>query len=197
MSVTGIAGSVLSALTGSGQQQNKFQQIQSEFKQLGTDLQSGNLTQAQTDFTTLSQDLPGLSQSASTTAATTSTPANSLVQAFKQLGQDLQSGNLSGAQADYATVQQDAQQNVSQQVGGHHHHHHGESSQNSSPSQQTNSIDQAFGQLAQSLQTGNLQGAQSAFSALQKDLQQIGGFVTSGTSGAAAPAATGGLNVTA
>lgn len=196
MSVAGIASSVLTALSGPGKQQNVFQKIQSEFQKLGTDLQSGNLSQAQSDFTTLSKDFPSLSQSTSSTA-TAGTPANSLAQAFNQLGQDLQSGNLSGAQADYATIQQDAQQNLSQHVGGHHHHHHAESSQNSSATQQTNTIDQAFGQLAQSLQTGNLQSAQSAFSALQNDLQQIGGFVTSGTSGAAAPAATGGLNVTA
>jgi hypothetical protein len=195
MSVAGIASNIPTALSGSGKQQNNFQQIQSEFQQLGTDLQSGNLGQAQSDFATLSQNLPGLSQNA---AATTAAPAESLTQAFTQLGQDLQSGNLSGAQADYATIQQDTQQNLSQYVGGHHHHHHAESNPNSSSSsQQTNAIDQAFGQLAQSLQAGNLQGAQSAFSTLQNDLQQIGGFVTSGTSGAGAPAATGSLNVTA
>ena len=34
------------------------------------------------------------------------------LQAFAQLGKDLQAGNLQGAQQDYATVQQDAQQNT-------------------------------------------------------------------------------------
>jgi hypothetical protein len=38
--------------------QNKFQKIQSEFRQLGQDLKAGNLKQAQQDFATLSQDLP-------------------------------------------------------------------------------------------------------------------------------------------
>jgi hypothetical protein len=205
MSVTGIASSILSAVSGSPSYQSRFQQIRSEFQQLGQDLQSGNLTQAQSDFATLSQNLSGTSQNstaattpaATTTAATTSN--NSVAQAFAQLGQDLQSGNLQAAQQDFATLQQDAQQN-SAQVGGHHHHHHTESSQNSSSGQQTNSLVQDFSQLAQSLQAGNLQGSQSAFSTLQNDLQQIGGFITSGsgsTSGTPAPAISGSLNVTA
>ena len=177
-----------------------FQQIKTEFQQLGQDLQSGNLTAAQSDFTTLSQNLSGASQSSATTAssATGNTP---LAQAFAQLGQDLQSGNLQGAQQDFTNVQQDVQQISSQQVGGHHshHHHHTESSQSSS-SQQTNPIAQAFSTLAQDLQAGNLSGAQSAFSTLQNDLQQIGGFLTArstGTSSTAVPSSTGSLNVTA
>jgi outer membrane protein assembly factor BamD (BamD/ComL family) len=203
MSVTGIASSILSVLNSTQGHQTRPQQIQSEFKQLGQDLQSGNLTQAQSDFTTLSQNLSGLLQNnsaaATTATASTTTPTNSLAQAFAQLGQDLQSGNLQAAQQDYTTVQQDAQQNASQQVAGHHHHHHhAERSQDSSSSSssQTNPITQAFGQLEQTLQAGNLSGAQSAFATLQNDLQQIGGFVTSGGSSTAA-ATAGSLNVTA
>jgi len=206
MSVTGIASNILSAISGSQNYQSKSQQIQSEFAQLGQDLQSGSLSAAQSDFATLSQNLPGASQN-STAATTTSaaTTSNSpIAQAFAQLGQDLQSGNLTGAQQLYTSIQQDVQQNTqqnanSQQVGGHHHRHHTESSQasSSSSSSQTNPVVQAFGQLAQSLQSGNLSGAQSAFSALQTDLQQIGGFVSSGASSTAASTVTGGLDVTA
>ena len=206
MSIIGILSSNLfSAGAAQNTQSNQsnptvFQQIKTEFQQLGQDLQSGNLTAAQSDFTTLSQNLSGASQSSATTAssATGNTP---LAQAFAQLGQDLQSGNLQGAQKDFANVQQDVQQISSQQVGGHHghHHHHTESSQSSS-SQQTNPIAQAFSTLAQDLQAGNLSGAQSAFSTLQNDLQQIGGFLTAGsngTSSTAVPSSTGSLNVTA
>jgi len=174
---------------------------------LGQDLQSGNLTQAQSDFATLSQNLSGASQNttvanaAATTAATTNT--NPVVQAFAQLGQDLQSGNLQGAQQDFTNLQQDLSQTSNQQVEGHHghHHHHAESSQaSSSSSQQSNPIVQAFSSLAQDLQAGNLSGAQSAFSALQNDLQQIGGLLTAGSNGAsstAVPSSAGSLNVTA
>jgi outer membrane protein assembly factor BamD (BamD/ComL family) len=202
MSVTGIASSILSAIgaSQSGQSnrssQSNFQSIKSEFQQLGQDLQSGNLTQAETDYTTLSQQLPASFTSAATTTASTTTAQSPLAQAFAQLGQDLQSGNLQGAQQLYSNIQQDLQQGSGSQVSGHHHHHHSESSQNSSStsaSSSTNPIVQAFSTLAQDLQAGNLSGAQSAFATLQSDLQQIGGVATAGSSGAS----TGSLNVTA
>jgi hypothetical protein len=205
MSVTGIASSILSILSGSQHHQSPIQQIRSEFQQLGQDLQSGNLTQAQSDFTTLSQNLSSVIQNSAVTAAPTTTAAantNPVAQAFAQLGQDLQSGNLQAAQQDFTTIQQDAQQqlNATQVQGHHHHHHHAERSQDSSSSsssQSTNPILQTFNQLAQSLQSGNLQSAQQAFSTLQTDLQQIGGFTTQsgGATSAAAPAANS-LNVT-
>jgi outer membrane protein assembly factor BamD (BamD/ComL family) len=207
MSIIGILSSNLFAAgeahsTQSSQNNpSKFQQIKTEFQQLGEDLQSGNLTQAQSDFATLSQNFPGASQSSA--ASTNSATGNSAVgQAFTQLGQDLQSGNLQGAQQDFTNLQQDLQQISSQQVGGHHHHHHHteRSESSSSSSQQANPIAQAFSTLAQDLQAGNLSGAQSAFATLQNDLQQIGGFLTggsNGTSSTAAPSSTGSLNVTA
>lgn len=220
MLVAGIASSVLSGLNGAQNGQSKFQQIRGEFKQLAQDLQSGNLAQAQQDYTTLSQNIPGLSQtssaassalsSAATAASGSQTNSNPLLQAFNQLGKDLQSGNLQAAQQDFANIEKTAQQNVqnaqqnTQQTGGHHHHHHHvESSQrssSSSSSQQANPISQAFSTLGQDLQSGNLQGAQQAFATLQNDLQQIGGFTTPASSGAASAsisASTGNLNVSA
>ncbi len=206
MSVTGIASSILSILSGSQHQRSPIQQIRSEFQQLGQDLQSGNLTQAQSDFTTLSQNLSSVIQNSGVTTPITTTAAantNPVAQAFAQLGQDLQSGNLQAAQQDFTTIQQDAQQQLNAtQVQGHHHrhHHHAERSENSSSSsfsQQANPILQAFNQLAQSLQSGNLQSAQQAFSTLQTDLQQIGGFTTpSGVATSAAAPAASSLNVT-
>jgi outer membrane protein assembly factor BamD (BamD/ComL family) len=207
-----IVGILTSNLFSAGAAQNTpspqpnpsaFQQIKTEFEQLGQALQSGNLTQAQSDFATLSQNISAANQSSgATTPATNTSPA---AQAFAQLGQDLQSGNLQGAQQDFTNLQQDVQQSSSQQAGGHHghHHHRAESSQSSSSAsstQQANPITAAFTTLAQDLQAGNLSGAQSAFSALQNDLQQIGGFLTAGsngTSSTAEPSSTGILNVTA
>lgn len=174
--------------------QPAFQQIKTEFQQLGQDLQSGNLAQAQQDYTTLSQNLLGANRPTASQAG-----ANPLLQAFAQLGQDLQSGNLPAAQQDYTTVQQDGQQAVAQAHHGHHHHR-AETSESAS-SQQANPISQAYNTLAQDLQAGNLAGAQSAFAALQSDLQQIGGFLQGGPNGggsaAAIPASTGTLNVSA
>jgi hypothetical protein len=73
---------------------------------------------------------------------------------FQQLGQDLQSGNLQAAQADFATLQQLQPQS---------------SSKPSTPG--TTTITQDFSQLAADLKAGNLTAAQKDFTTLQKDLQ--------------------------
>lgn len=72
-------------------------------------------------------------------------------QEFQQLGQDLQSGNLSAAQADFASLQQLGPQANSTRT--------------------TDPITQDFNQLSQDLQGGNLSGAQQDFAKIQQDLQ--------------------------
>lgn len=129
MSIAGISSSDLYSAQSV---QSQMQQMRQEFQQLGQDLQSGNLSAAQSDFTTLTQLDPNLASSSSTSstsstaAATSSTASNPMQQAFAQLAQDLKSGNLSAAQQDYSTIQQ-AMQNASA-AHGHHHHHRSESS---------------------------------------------------------------------
>lgn len=163
MSLSGISSSNLfSYESQNNQNQNKLQQFQQEFQQLGEDLQSGNLSAAQTDFATLQQMAP------QGTSSTSSASTNPLQQAFQQLGQDLQSGNVSAAQQDYSNIRQDFQ-NMAQRAHGHHHHHGGGT--NSEMSQ----ISQAFQQLGQALQSGNLSSAQQAYSTLQQEIQQLGG----------------------
>jgi outer membrane protein assembly factor BamD (BamD/ComL family) len=148
MSVSGISTSSFSAQSA--------QQIQKEFQQLGKDLQSGNLSAAQSDFTTL-QSLAPQSNSASASQSN-----NPIAQAFNQLGKDLQSGNLSAAQQDYNTIQQDFKNHAPQaQSSG--------SSSNSTASEITQLLDQ----LGQALKSNNLTGAQSAFSSLQQQFQAL------------------------
>lgn len=77
--------------------QNNSQNLQKEFQQLGQDLQSGNLSAAQSDFATLQKDEP----QSSISEASQSSP---IAQAFSQLAKDLQSGNLSAAQQDYSSI---------------------------------------------------------------------------------------------
>lgn len=123
MSISGISSSnFFQSLYGQNTQRAQFAQ---QFQQLGQDLQSGNLSQAQSDFTTLTANSP-FAQQAVQAAATTNTNASPIAQAFTQLSQDLQAGNLTAAQSDYATIQQDFQQQAAA-VGNHphHHHHHG------------------------------------------------------------------------
>ncbi len=74
-------------------------------------------------------------------------------QEFLQLGQDLQSGNLSAAQADFASLQKLAPQS------------------SSSSSQGSNPIAQALTQLSQDLQAGNVSAAQQDYATVQKDFQ--------------------------
>ena len=132
MSIAGIASTAFAQLANV---QRNYQKVQSEFKQLGQDLQAGNLTQAQADFVTLSQSLASNQQTGAVTSAGSSpasppnfvrpnavgqlTQAHSAPgshhgihfrQALSQLGQALQAGNLTGAQQAFATMEQIWQQ---------------------------------------------------------------------------------------
>ncbi len=190
MSISPVSSNDLFQTSVAHSAQTKFQQIQSQFQKVGQDLQSGNLTQAQADFATLSQQLPKPQQA---TGATTAGPTSTLAKDLQALGQDLQAGNLAASQTDFATIQQDAQQSSAQaQV---HHHHHGGSSQAS------NTLQQAFASLGTALQSGNLSSAQQAYATFQADVQQeFPNFSAASTgTGTATPAATGSgaVNVTA
>jgi len=208
MSIAGIATSNLFQNSIVQQTQNRFQQIQSQFQKLGQDLQSGNLTQAQSDFATLTQELPNHGQFANATASATSSAnatasSNSnpvLLQAFQSLGKDLQSGNLTAAQQDFATIQQSAQQaQASGQAHHGHHHHHGNGS-DANTNSPISTLQQDFTSLGQDLQSGSLSSAQQAYASLQSDLQQfLPSFASSQTSSAssAAPSATTGVSVLA
>ena len=92
-------------------------------------------------------------------------------QEFQQLGQDLQSGNLSAAQQAYSTIQQDVQQ-ASPHM--HHHHHHLSTGTSDTTSSSNNPLAQEFSTLGQALQSGNLSAAQTAYSTMQQDLMQLG-----------------------
>jgi outer membrane protein assembly factor BamD (BamD/ComL family) len=181
MSVSGISSNLFGFSNPTVQ--SKAEQIQQEFQQLGEDLQSGNLSAAQSDYTTLEQLVP---QSSTTTSTQNSNP---LAQAFTQLGQDLQSGNLSAAQQDYANIQQDIQNQASQLEGHSHHHHHG-----GGDSEQS-SISQLFEQLGQDLQSGNLSGAQQSYNTLTQDLEGLG--LSTVQSNSQAPSSSSGISVNA
>src|ERR1700674_3909600 len=130
MSIIGILSSNLFAAGAAHNTQSSqnnptdFQQIKTEFQQLGQDLKAGNLQLAQQDFTSLQQDVQQISSQqvegrhhhhqpagGLPSSSTPSFPlANPIAQAFSTLAQDLQAGNLSGAQSAFATLQNDLQQ---------------------------------------------------------------------------------------
>jgi outer membrane protein assembly factor BamD (BamD/ComL family) len=161
---SGLFGYLTQNLSGSSSTTNgsNFQQ---EFQQLGQDLQSGNLSAAQSEFATLQQ---GVTQTSSATQS-----SSPIAQAFSKLSQDLQSGNLTAAQSDYSTLQQDMQTQAAS-AHGHHRHHHGGSSENSG-----SAVSQLFNELGTALQAGNLSSAQQAYSTLRQDLAGTGGVSVS------------------
>ncbi|MFZ1929227.1 MAG: hypothetical protein WBW36_07205 [Candidatus Sulfotelmatobacter sp.] len=156
MSVSGISSSSLFNTSGV---QSLFQQFQQTFQQLGQDLQSGNLSAAQSDFATLQN----LGSQNSTATSQSSSP---IAQAFSQLAKDLQSGNLSAAQQDFSTIQQDFQnqsaQGQTESAQGHHHHHAGGGS---------SEISQLLNELGTALQSGDLSTAQQAYTSLVQQFQ--------------------------
>ncbi len=171
MSVSGISN--VSVLNGNTQTtQSRMQQFRQVFQQLGQDLQSGNLSAAQSDILTLQQSvLPA----ASTTA---SSSKNRIAQDFSQLSKDLQSGNISAAQKDYAAVQQDFQSRPT------HRHHHHSGGGTSGISKVLGGLGQAaqfvanlgvhlLGPLGVALQSGNLSAAQQAYGGVQQVMQQL------------------------
>ncbi len=166
MSIAGISSTVF--INNLNPQQNRLQQFQQEFQQLGQDLQAGSLSAAQADFAQLQK----LGQS------NTSLPSQLVIpeaQAFGQLGKDLQSGDLAAAQKDFTDIVNQIQ-NGGSRVHKHHHH--------PSPVQ---TIQNDVNQLGQALQSGNLSAAQQAYTTIQSDLQQFGvGAAPGGTVSATA-----------
>jgi len=92
--------------------------IATAFQQLSNDLQSGNLSAAQQDYSTIQQDMQQQTSSGASShhmhhhhhssgAQNFAGSQNALEQLFAQLGQALQSGNLSNAQSAYASLQQE------------------------------------------------------------------------------------------
>jgi len=71
---------------------------------------------------------------------------------FQKLGQDLQAGSLSQAQADFSVLSQNI----------------------ANPLQSNSALAQAFSALGSALQSGNISAAQKAYSTLQQDWQQSG-----------------------
>jgi len=193
MGVFGIASSILGQISSTASQNSNKQQFKQGFQLLGQDLQSGNLSQAQSDFASLQQLIPGGQQNTLLAPTSGAQSGNPLATAVSQLAQDLKSGNLSAAQSDFSTVQQDLQQAGSRLGGthGHHHRHHGggESSQSSA---QQDPISTLFGQLGQDLQSGNVAAAQQAYSSLQQDLQRFA--PNNSSSSSSAPSAASGAN---
>jgi hypothetical protein len=144
--------------------------MQQAVQQLSQDLQSGNLSAAQSDFATLQQ---AFKQSAVTSSAasngTSAATTSPLEQAFSQVGSDLKSGNLSSAQKDFNTVQQD----LKVPGFGTTNPPHDRKGWNGGPVKDPSSPIQDVRQVGQGLASSSLTGAQQAYSTLEQQFQQF------------------------
>lgn len=156
MSVSPISSSTLAASVTQSIQ-SKLQQFRQEFQQLGSDLQTGNLSAARQDVSAL----PGLASQSSSTSPTAS--SDPIAQAFNQLAQDLQSGNISGAQQDYGNLKQDFQK-AGQGHDNLRHHVHG-FNEGTGPT---------LTQWGQTPLPANASAAQTAYNSLFQEVQQVG-----------------------
>ena len=89
---------------------------------------------------------------------------NPYQQQLQQLGKALQSGNLSAAQSDFATLQQAFSQPASTIA----------TTTGAASTTTSNPANQSFNQLASDLQSGNLAAAQKDFSTVQQDIKGYG-----------------------
>jgi hypothetical protein len=145
MSVSSISGP---ASTGSAYQPNSSSQkdIRDSFKQMADAIQSGDLGGAQNAYAGLAQLLDANPQSTplnsgqGSTSSQDGSDTNSLSALLGQIGDSLQSGDLSGAQQTLQTLQQAMQ--------GRHHRHHGGAAANGQASQTAPSSSPSAGTAA-------------------------------------------------
>jgi hypothetical protein len=144
MSLMGVTGN--SSLTSV---QSQYQQVRNQFRELGKDVQRGTLTQAQTDFVSLSQSF------ASQLGA--QSPVGKML---SSVGQALQSGNVSAAQQAFSSYLKVGPTAIRQ-------HSHVPPA--------VGKLTAGLQQLGQALQTGDLSAAQQAYSAMQQVWKQMSG----------------------
>lgn len=113
--------------------QNGFAQFIQDFNAVGSALQSGDVSGAQSALATFSQDLPANSTTSSTHPFGKNSQADT---DYQNLTTALQSGNLSAAQQAFASLQKDLQR-AGTSGKAHHHHHHGSDDSQTTPSATT------------------------------------------------------------
>jgi hypothetical protein len=108
ISTSAITGNLLSTVLDTPSTANQFA---TDLNQLATDLQSGNLSAAQQDYVTLSQDLQdgatsssGITVSLLSGIAGSSSSLSAFTSELNQLGADLNNGDLGSAQQDMLSL---------------------------------------------------------------------------------------------
>jgi hypothetical protein len=126
--------SVSSATSPQAANQNQVNQLAKSFNAIGSALQSGDVSNAQSALTTFQQALQSSSQTTDKQPFGKNAMAN---MDYQSLTNDLQSGDLAGAQKAFTSLQNDltspSTQSVQSAYIGHHHHHHATATATNSP----------------------------------------------------------------
>lgn len=161
---------------------SQIQLVSQDFSGLTTSLASGNLTAAQTAFTTLMQDLgnsgaqSGQQTGAASQLSTDLTALGAALNPNSGTGDLTAAQQLSAAQNAFATLMKDLQVGGAGGLHHHHHHHHSDSAQNT-----TGTVSTDLTALGTALNSGDLTTAQKAFATLMND---VGNNVTQNTTAA-------------
>lgn len=172
MTVGGIFGtSSLYASSGS----NRFEQRKEAFDALGNALSSGDLAGAQQAFASIQQGMQSMGKTLPSQAVQPTAQTNGIGADLDALSKSLGSGDLSGAQSAFATLQQDMQT-----MHSHRGHHHARGAMGGlmgvlNPAGSTSQTGSDLRTLLTSLSGGDFDGAQTAFDSLVTDLQQAQG----------------------
>lgn len=140
--------------------QNAFSQAFNDFKNIGSAIQSGDLTSAQNALTAFQSDLQSNSGQ---------NPLSQLFSNNTQLGNDLtalqtalKSNDATGAQTAFKSLVQDMQGAMKTQASrGHHHHHHHVDNDSQSANSTTNSSSSTSDSTTGSTSTGSALNVQA------------------------------------
>jgi len=164
MSISALSSNLVNDLSPQ-QWQNPFKEVRQDFEQLAGALQSGDLSGAQSAYSSIQQLL------AANTSLSSSSSPNTLQSDFAALGQALSSGSLTQAQSAFSQLKSDFQAARQSRFDGANGPSQGQDQYLPSSSQGPNAVTQAledYTQLSSDIQSGDLTDAQTAYTSLQQ-----------------------------
>jgi hypothetical protein len=168
MSISALSSNLVTDLSQQ-QWQNPFKEVRQDFEQLAGALQSGDLSGAQSAYSSIQQLLEANTGSSSSSPSSSS--PNTLQSDFAALGQALSSGSLTQAQSAFSQLKTDFQAARQSRYEGANGPSQGQDQYVPSSSKGPNAVTQAledYTQLSSDIQSGDLTDAQTAYASLQQ-----------------------------
>jgi len=164
VSIAGIAASSFSQARLRRARRPSSNRLSRNFKQLGQESASRESRAGAGGFGGTAEDFPGAQGAIPGAAQKDSVAAG---RGFQQLSNDLHTGNLAAAQADFANLRQDLPQGHGPAIRPHRHPRHGEDA-----TANPNGIAQVLSQLGQAFQSSTSRAAQQSYATLVQQFQQ-------------------------